>query len=47
MLGTHMIFDELSCVLLNLNNWLKPGGVMLIVGAFNPNQYSTWVNIVM
>ena len=43
MTNVHMIFDDLTTPFKNIRTWLKPGGLFLMTGAFNPNKYSVWV----
>ena len=43
MLNTHMIFDDLKTLLENLVYWCRPGGQIVIAGAFNPDPADVWI----
>jgi len=36
LIGVHSIFDDFQSCFENLINWTKPGGVVYVVGSFNP-----------
>jgi SAM-dependent methyltransferase len=43
MLNAHMIFDDLKSLLENLIYWCRPGGQVIIAGAFNPDPADVWI----
>ena len=43
MLNTHMIFDDLKSLIENLIYWCRPGGQVVIAGAFNPDPADVWI----
>lgn len=43
MLNAHMIFDDLTVLVENLTHWCRPGGKVVIAGAFNPDPADVWI----
>jgi len=43
MLNAHMIFDDLTVLVENLTHWCRPGGQVVIAGAFNPDPADVWI----
>lgn len=43
VLGVLPIFDEIEPLFSNISQWLRPGGLMLVLSLFNPFPIDTWM----